>query len=174
MSLYHNIDATSKPASAGAGSGSSAAAAGTAAAAAATDDNDTLLDDDDNDDAGVPHVPFEKQCPATYKELGNSTWTYLHTMAAYYPERPSTALAASMTPFLRTFAQIYPCETCRDHMIKYVDAHPPRAGSNAELSLYLCEFHNDVSRELGKPQVPCDAAALIRRYRDGPEDGSCD
>lgn len=28
-------------------------------------------------------------CPPDYTDLGNSTWTFLHTVASYYPEQPS-------------------------------------------------------------------------------------
>lgn len=114
------------------------------------------------------------ECPPNYWELGQATWTYLHTMAAYYPENPSAKLQASMPSFIHTFAEIYPCESCRDHMIQYVEKNPPRVKNNIELSLWFCEFHNDVNRTLGKPPVPCNAKYLIERWRDGPEDGQCD
>jgi len=115
-----------------------------------------------------------RRCPPTYQELGNSTWLYLHTMAAYYPERPPLDLERSMPSFFRTFAAVFPCEHCREHMLEYISEHPVDASSNEALSMWVCRFHNAVNANLGKPQWSCDANELIMRYRDGPEDGSCD
>lgn len=44
---------------------------------------------------------------------------------------------------------------------------PLRAGSRAELSLWICEAHNRVNLALGKPIFSCDLAELDARWRDG-------
>lgn len=134
MSFYN----TSKPA-APANTAAATAAAGPAAPAAAA-----------AWPAAADGSAAREPCPPTYRELGNATWLYLHTMAAYYPEAPTPELEQSMLPFMRTFAQVYPCESCRDHMLEYVEQHPPQAANNAELSLWLCRFHNDVNLQIGK------------------------
>ena len=40
-----------------------------------------------------------------------------------------------------------------------------RVSSRAELSLWMCEQHNEVNEKLGKPAFPCSLAALDDRWR---------
>jgi FAD-linked sulfhydryl oxidase len=55
----------------------------------------------------------EKNCPADVATLGRHTWTLLHTMAAYYPEKPEPKQKESMKTFFESFAQNYPCWFCK-------------------------------------------------------------
>ena len=55
----------------------------------------------------------EKNCPADVATLGKHTWTLLHTMAAYYPEKPEPKQKESMKTFFESFAQHYPCWFCK-------------------------------------------------------------
>lgn len=54
-----------------------------------------------------------KNCPADVETLGNATWTLLHTMAAYYPDRPAPSQMESMRAFIHSFAEHYPCWYCK-------------------------------------------------------------
>lgn len=54
-----------------------------------------------------------KNCPPDVETLGSSTWTLLHTMAAYYPDRPAPSQMESMKMFFEGFAQHYPCWFCK-------------------------------------------------------------
>lgn len=101
------------------------------------------------------------ETPPDYWELGQSTWTYLHTMAAYYPNNPTEDQKNSMPQFLQTFARIYPCEECSEHMIQYLRENPPLVSNNHELSLWLCKLHNDINIKLGKEAVPCDVEYVL-------------
>ncbi|CAG8772813.1 8451_t:CDS:1, partial [Acaulospora morrowiae] len=56
--------------------------------------------------SSIPQAPQE--CPPDVEQLGRATWTFLHTMAAYYPEVPSYEQQRSMKSFLTTFSQFYP------------------------------------------------------------------
>jgi hypothetical protein len=112
-------------------------------------------------------------CPADYYELSRSTWTYLHTMAAYFPTEASPRLQQDMVAFMDTFSRTYPCEHCRDHMHKYMAAHPVTASGCESLSAWVCGLHNDVNAWQGKPLVSCDWRYLKRRYKDGYDDGEC-
>ena len=56
------------------------------------------------------------ECPADREELGRSSWTFLHTMAAYYPEQPSKKQSEEMKRFMTLFSHFYPCQDCAEHM----------------------------------------------------------
>ena len=50
-----------------------------------------------------PKETFE--CPPNAQELGRATWTYLHSVAAYYPEKPTRKQQKDMQSFLRIFSE---------------------------------------------------------------------
>ena len=129
----------------GSGGGDSAATGGASSAAAAT---------------AAP-------CPADRDELGRQSWTLLHSMAAYYPERPTAAQRSAAVAFLHALGALYPCEHCAEDLRADLAAAPPRAGSRAELSVWMCELHNRVNAKLGKPLWSCDLKALDARWLDG-------
>ena len=60
--------------------------------------------------------PPPPDCPVDRDQLGRATWTFLHTMAAYYPEQPSTGQQQEMATMMRTFSKYYPCDDCSHHM----------------------------------------------------------
>lgn len=57
-----------------------------------------------------------KECPLFLDELGRSTWGFLHTMAAYYPDSPSHSQQQDMKKFLGIFSNIFPCDDCATHL----------------------------------------------------------
>ncbi|CAM0137909.1 Flavin-linked sulfhydryl oxidase of the mitochondrial IMS [Umbelopsis sp. WA50703] len=125
------------------------------------------------------NVPLEadndwrrKNCPPDVEALGSSTWTLLHTMAAYYPERPAPSQMDSMKMFFEGFAQHYPCWFCKDDFQKSVAANPIQVGSRKKLSQWLCDRHNEVNEKLGKPKFDC--TKVFQRWLEGPPDGKCD
>ena len=122
-----------------------------------------------NDDGTVSPL----HCPPDYFELSRSTWTYLHTMAAYYPEEPTDGMKQHVTNLLTSFPYLYPCPQCKDHMISYIDKYPIPTTNNRELSVWMCELHNDVNKWQGKRLVQCSADYLIQRYKDGYGDERC-
>lgn len=112
------------------------------------------------------------ECPPDSAALGRATWTFLHTMAAYYPERPSPTQEAQMSTFLHLFSNLYPCGYCAEHLKEEMRHDPPSTGSRGELARWFCRMHNEVNERLGKPVFDCER--LDERWRDGPRDGSCD
>ncbi|CAN0214079.1 unnamed protein product [Lampetra planeri] len=112
------------------------------------------------------------ECPVDREELGRSTWTFLHTMAAYYPEQPSTQQRRDMGEMVRLFSRFYPCEDCATDMRERIEMRPPDTSSRRGLSQWMCGLHNDVNRRLGKPQFDC--SRVDERWKDGWSDGSCD
>ncbi|KAK9768130.1 Flavin-linked sulfhydryl oxidase of the mitochondrial IMS [Basidiobolus ranarum] len=112
------------------------------------------------------------ECPPDKVELGRSTWTFLHTMAAYYPDKPSKEQQGDMNTFLDTFSKFYPCNWCANHLQGEMKSAPPKVDSRDALSLWLCQLHNGVNKLLKKPEFDC--SKVDERWRNGPKDGSCD
>ena len=110
-------------------------------------------------------------CPPDSLKLGRHTWTFLHTMAAYYPEQPSVDQQKSARQLIESLAQLYPCSWCARHLREYLPQpeHAVKVGSRQELERWMCDMHNEVNGRLGKPLFPCDRVG--ERWRDGPSEG---
>lgn len=52
--------------------------------------------------------------PLYRNEIGRIAWSYLHTMAAYYPKQPTELEKTSMKSFIETFAMFFPCKSCAE------------------------------------------------------------
>jgi FAD-linked sulfhydryl oxidase len=111
-------------------------------------------------------------CPADVEQLGRATWTFLHTTAAYYPERPTPNQRVNMLGLLNALPSLYPCSHCASHLAGNMKDHPPDVSGRVALSRWLCERHNDVNERLGKDKFDC--AKTDERWKDGPNDGTCD
>ena len=59
-------------------------------------------------------------------ELGRSTWTLLHTMAARYPEDPLEEQQQDATTFITLLSRLYACGQCAEEFQKILAVHPPR------------------------------------------------
>lgn len=159
----------------GAASGSSSGASssspgspGTSGASSSTSPSST---------SSEPSKPADRsECPPDTNALGRSTWTFLHTAAAYYPEQPSAAQKTHMANLLSALPTLYPCSWCADDFGAAIKESPPQPAveSATKLNDWLCRRHNEVNRKLGKPEFKCDWKNIMRRWKDGPEDGSCD
>ena len=106
-------------------------------------------------------------CPPDRDELGRHSWTLLHTLAAYFPNSPSAAQSDAARSFVRTIGDLYPCRHCAEDFRAHLEESPPRVGSRAELSVWMCEAHNRVNRLLGKVEFSCTLSDLDRRWRKG-------
>ena len=105
------------------------------------------------------------ECPPNSSALGRATWTFLHTMAAYYPTQPTEEKQKDMKEFLYAFSKVYPCGHCAEHMQAEMEIEPPQVQSRDSLSLWLCTFHNKVNEMLGKPIFDC--SRVLDRWRFG-------
>jgi FAD-linked sulfhydryl oxidase len=115
-----------------------------------------------------------RDCPADTAALGRSTWTFLHTTAAYYPVSAPIETQKQMTNLLSSLSLLYPCVPCADDFQEKVKENPPDVSGRYGLSRWLCERHNEVNEKLGKEVFGCDWGSLDKRWKGGPEDGSCD
>ena len=112
-----------------------------------------------------PPSYYKKLDPPDVAQLGRSSWTLLHSIAATYPETPTTKQQQDMKSFLHLFAGVYPCWYCGEDFQKYIQKNEPLTKSQDDLGKWLCEAHNDVNVKLGKPKFDCNF--WKRRWKDG-------
>ncbi|OBZ87666.1 FAD-linked sulfhydryl oxidase ALR, partial [Choanephora cucurbitarum] len=111
----------------------------------------------------------QKNCPADVETLGRHTWTLLHTMAAYYPEKPEKKQQESMKTFFESFAENYPCWFCKNDFKQDISENPIDVTNRDSLSQWLCRRHNKVNEKLGKKQFDC--SKVFERWLTGPPNG---
>jgi len=118
-------------------------------------------------------------CPPDATRLGRSTWTFLHTMAAYYPHSANPTQQQHATQLLTSLTSLYPCDHCASHLSTYYRTHPPQQSvqGRQQLSTYLCRVHNDVRERQGKRLFDC--SRVLERWGghdwdDKHSDKECD
>jgi hypothetical protein len=52
------------------------------------------------------------------EELGRATWTFLHTLAAQYPEKPSRQQQKDVRTLMDCLTRVYPCGECAGHFME--------------------------------------------------------
>ena len=113
-------------------------------------------------------------CPPDVEELGRSTWTLLHSMAATYPPTAPPETQSIMKQFISTFSKLYPCWVCaedfQDWMVQ--PGNQPKVKGQDELGMWMCQAHNAVNVKLGKKEFDC--TLWKQRWKDGWKDGRCD
>jgi len=105
------------------------------------------------------------ECPPRSAELGRASWKLLHSMAAWYPDKPTMEQKHKITNFFTALAEFYPCTWCADDFQANIKKTPIQAESREELCLWLCDQHNRVNQKLGKPTFQCTMKNLDERWR---------
>ncbi|KAI0891116.1 ERV/ALR sulfhydryl oxidase domain-containing protein [Annulohypoxylon nitens] len=94
---------------------------------------------------------------ATLKaELGRSTWKFLHTMMARFPDKPTEDDSLALKTFVQLFARLYPCGDCARHFQKLLAKYPPQVSSRNAAAGWACFMHNQVNERLRKPLFDCN------------------
>ncbi|TYZ65352.1 hypothetical protein PybrP1_012676 [[Pythium] brassicae (nom. inval.)] len=91
----------------------------------------------------------------------------LHSMGAYFPDKPSKEHQEKARMFVEALALMYPCVHCAEDFQNEVKKSPPRVDSRVSFSQWLCEQHNVVNRKIGKPLFSCSMEKLDERWRKG-------
>ncbi|KAF9898677.1 hypothetical protein BX616_003731 [Lobosporangium transversale] len=153
-------------------SSSSSSSDGSTMTSAAAVTAATAADGRDSSSSSTSTFDYEAECPPDKEVLGRATWTFLHTMAAYYPDKPNAQEQSTMKSLLSSFSQFYPCGYCAEHLREEMKVDPPKVESRMELAWWMCGMHNKVNEMLGKEIFDCNK--LDERWRDGPADGRLD
>lgn len=111
-------------------------------------------------------------CPPDVEQLGRSTWTLLHSIAATYPNNPSADQKNHLMNFMTSFSHLYPCFYCADDFRDYMKKEKINVTNRDEFGKWLCNAHNAVNVKLGKPTFDCNL--WKERWKDGWKDGRCD
>lgn len=115
---------------------------------------------------------YAKDCPPDVEQLGRSSWTLLHSIAASYPENPTNKQQADLKQFISLFGNFYPCWFCGEDFVKYSAKNEPKVATQDDFGKWLCEAHNEVNTKLGKQQFDCNL--WKQRWKDGWKDGRCE
>ena len=97
--------------------------------------------------------------------LGRRTWFFLHSVAAKYPDHPEENDKESVRNLVASLGQHYPCKLCRKHLKQQLrELRPVAVGTRQELTVWFCELHNMVNKDIGKKQFDCNPFKLDMEY----------
>lgn len=108
---------------------------------------------------------YPKDPPPDVEQLGRSSWTLLHAIAANYPPKPNQTQKSEMKQFMTIFSHVYPCWWCAKDFEKFIRQNAPKVDSREEFGRWMCEAHNDVNLKLGKK--PFDCNLWEKRWAEG-------
>ncbi|KAF2995630.1 hypothetical protein E8E14_004687, partial [Neopestalotiopsis sp. 37M] len=113
-------------------------------------------------------LTIPRDCPPDVEQLGRSTWTLLHSIAATYPADPSAREQADLQTFMSAFSRLYPCWVCADDFQAHMAREPLPVSGRDAFGTWLCRAHNAVNVKLGKETFDC--SKWQERWRTGWKD----
>lgn len=87
--------------------------------------------------------------------LGRATWTFLHTLAATHPPKPTGKQQEQLKRFMKDFADVYPCAPCAESFREIIKQHPADTKTGPVFADWMCKVHNEVNKEVGKESFDC-------------------
>jgi cytochrome b involved in lipid metabolism len=97
--------------------------------------------------------------------VGRRTWFFLHSVAAKYPDNPSENDKESIRNLVAALGQHYPCKLCRKHLKQQLrELRPIAVNTRQELTVWFCELHNMVNKDIGHQQFDCNPFHLDMEY----------
>ena len=73
-----------------------------------------------------PDPNAKQACPPGKDKIGNSSWTLLHSMVAWYPETPTSEEQKKMKQFMEALSTFYPCTYCAADFKENLKRNPPK------------------------------------------------
>ena len=70
------------------------------------------------------HSQNKLECPPKKDFIGSSTWTLLHSMAAWYPENPTPTDEKHMKNLITSLGIFYPCTWCAQDFRQSIEQKP--------------------------------------------------
>ena len=99
---------------------------------------------------------------------GPDLWNILHTVSVMYPDSPTEQYRQQMQSAILTLPVLIPCASCQEHSSLYIN-ETFRTGelqnatqSKSRLFDYFVDFHNNVNKRLGKPEMSKEDA--VKNY----------
>ena len=87
------------------------------------------------------------------KTWGPPTWYALHAMSFGYSDYPTKEEKIHAYNFFSSLPFMIACGVCGKHCKEYIMKNPPNIDSKKELTKWLVDFHNTVSKRVGDKKI---------------------
>jgi hypothetical protein len=91
---------------------------------------------------------------------GPHGWTFIHTIALYYPDKPSIIEQDNMVNFFNNIGKVLPCPKCREHYNTNLNKQELKIASKSRdlLFSWTVMMHNKVNKQNNKKIWTVDEA----------------
>ena len=108
---------------------------------------------------------FEPEAILAQASCDGVGWKALHQLTLSYPSEPSFADKYEARRVLDNYCALLPCRKCSRHFKRMMRDTPPDLSSREAFVQWGCERHNEVSRMLGKPEMPCSLEYIALLFK---------
>lgn len=99
---------------------------------------------------------------------GPPFWYTIHNGVYHYPEHAGPLHIERMKNFILAIPIMLPCTTCKEHATAFIDKHRKKLDTICSgkdlLFKFFVDFHNQVNKRYGKPELSYDEAYNIYKY----------